>query len=426
MPFSPDQMSLPTVKGFVDRLMRSQKRAPSPVSWPPKRAQAQETIAHVLGYPNWHALHEALSVPTQDPALPGQAGSSRQLKSISELPRLSLSSGATATGIEIQAPSQALATPHCSWHRGSGNIVLTGTAYSRDRILRQMFTQIEGEPAVPMLWLRGNLAYQGGESLLPMAFQPHWPTDMFSVIDQALGSWPAVRLVDFLMSMVGDGDGDDDIWVGRARSMLSPLLHALVWLRDHSPGHGLSVRQLRSELLLEKLEMLSRLKALPDLERAGLKNYLLSIPFYRPELIISQQKEQVLDMHGYLQMQFTKILGVAEELASPLSYARQMVLKMDEAAVGQPSMRQNELWPLTGAYIDIWLDRNPGGILVLDGFMPDSPLYVLLARHQREWVDKSHGWLLGVNGQALWPSPALWPDAASHFAMRIELDPARS
>ena len=58
MPFQPAALDERTLKAFVDRLIKSSRNT-SAVAL--KRAVAQETVAHMLGFPNWHAASTAVS-----------------------------------------------------------------------------------------------------------------------------------------------------------------------------------------------------------------------------------------------------------------------------------------------------------------------------------------------------------------------------
>ena len=62
MSFNPRALTERTLKGFVDRWLRSQraKPCPTPDQWPPARTACQEDIAQLLGFPNWHEAITAI------------------------------------------------------------------------------------------------------------------------------------------------------------------------------------------------------------------------------------------------------------------------------------------------------------------------------------------------------------------------------
>lgn len=63
MSFNPSQLSEQTLKRFVDRLVRFQRKQPHPESWPPKRHQCQEMIAAALGFQNWNEAISSIKRP---------------------------------------------------------------------------------------------------------------------------------------------------------------------------------------------------------------------------------------------------------------------------------------------------------------------------------------------------------------------------
>lgn len=115
-------------------------------------------------------------------------------------------------------------------------------------------------------------------------------------------------LTELIVSLMGGGSGggDGDMWKGRAIAMISAVMRALVWKRDNQ-GLLLDVTELRDALLLENIQKLARDSDLPPETISSLNAYLLSLPGYVASA--ETQESGVLEQHGFLQMQFTRILG---------------------------------------------------------------------------------------------------------------------
>lgn len=113
-------------------------------------------------------------------------------------------------------------------------------------------------------------------------------------------------LTELLVGLMDEAGGDNAMWKGRAISLISALLSALVWLRDND-GLLMGVELIRDYLVLEKIQALSKRSDLPVTVITSIKSYLRSLPGYDESS--PKQSETVLDQHGYLQMQFTRILG---------------------------------------------------------------------------------------------------------------------
>lgn len=119
-------------------------------------------------------------------------------------------------------------------------------------------------------------------------------------------SGSAAGLTELLVGLMDDAGGDNAMWKGRAISLISGIMLALVWLRDNK-GLLLDVDQIRKYLLLDEIQVLSKRKDLPPHVIEAIEAYLVSLPGYNAKS--PKQSETVNDQHGYLQMQFTKILG---------------------------------------------------------------------------------------------------------------------
>lgn len=114
-------------------------------------------------------------------------------------------------------------------------------------------------------------------------------------------------LTELLVSLMDDSGGDNAMWKGRAISLISSIMMALVHMRDNGGEILLDVDIIREHLILEKIIGLSKRRDLPPHVNQSIRSYLRSLPGYQDTT--AKQSETVMDQHGYLQMQFTKILG---------------------------------------------------------------------------------------------------------------------
>jgi intracellular multiplication protein IcmO len=98
------------------------------------------------------------------------------------------------------------------------------------------------------------------------------------------------------------------MWKGRAIAMLTGVMRALVEKRDKGLI-DLNVGEIRRHMVLTEIEALGRDPALSPSTIAAIQAYLRSLPGYKENPGEKGQAQTTLDQHGYLQMQFTKILG---------------------------------------------------------------------------------------------------------------------
>lgn len=122
-------------------------------------------------------------------------------------------------------------------------------------------------------------------------------------------------LTQLLVGLMGDAGGSGDMWKGRAISLLTGLMIALVSLRD-AGRILLDVEVIRDFMQLKYIVALANGKnpidgtpiKLSDRAQAAIKAYLSSLPGY-VEKKGADQSATTLEQHGYLQMQFTRVLG---------------------------------------------------------------------------------------------------------------------
>lgn len=117
-------------------------------------------------------------------------------------------------------------------------------------------------------------------------------------------------LTQMVVSLMDDAGGDGAMWKGRATAMLTGVMRALTWLRDEDQV-DLNVGEIREFMQLRKIIDLGdtqKYANLPQPIRKTIKSYLTSLPGFQEEKGY-KQAQTTLDQHGYLEMQFTKILG---------------------------------------------------------------------------------------------------------------------
>jgi len=133
-------------------------------------------------------------------------------------------------------------------------------------------------------------------------------------------SGSASYLTQLLVSLMPEAGGDNAMWKERAISLLSSLMPALTWKRDHQEM-PLSINTIRTVMNFPEVIKLSRDAALPERIREGLKGYLDTLPGYVDAAFDDNGMEKPLgpdqpmvdtnvvkQQHGYLTMQFTRAL----------------------------------------------------------------------------------------------------------------------
>lgn len=116
-------------------------------------------------------------------------------------------------------------------------------------------------------------------------------------------------LTELMVGLMDSGGGSDPMWQGRAIALISAVMSGLVWIRDNE-GMLLDIDKIREYLLLKKIGELSHREygGVENIKKA-IQAYLFSIPGFNGQKPIDQQEGVVGEQHGYLQMQFTRILG---------------------------------------------------------------------------------------------------------------------
>lgn len=123
-------------------------------------------------------------------------------------------------------------------------------------------------------------------------------------------SGSADSLTQMVTSLMDDVGGDGAMWKGRAIALFTGVMGALVWKRDEGMI-DLNIGIIRDYMNLPKIIELADKEKEPHMPlkiRSSLDAYLASLPGFVREKG-TKQGQTTLDQHGFLQMQFTRILG---------------------------------------------------------------------------------------------------------------------
>lgn len=358
MPFNPQELTPATVKGFVDRLHRFAKTTDA-AAWPPKRAWSQEAIARALGFPSYHALHlalEALSKPRErspgHPVWEFDSPSGRPFFRVSDDLYLHRTSH---TGFSV---------PLDLWKEP---LLVQGDERERLKLFGSLATQAISH-RLPVLWIQGPWALSAPDFLAETPFRTSYSLGW--VLNAMLAHRSAGSLTEVLVGLMDEAGGENALWKGRAVSMVSSVLMALVFLRDHH-GQPLTVSVLREALVLEHLHTLSSDSRLPAHVLQALQAYLRSIPGSGQRSEAGGFSDVVRDQHGYLQMQFSRVLASVDEQEDVLQLSQRHALSLSGVT---------DVLPVFPLLVEDWAAQNPGGVLFLDGLSGQSSLLSWLPR----------------------------------------------
>ena len=133
-------------------------------------------------------------------------------------------------------------------------------------------------------------------------------------------SGSASYLVNMLVSLMPESEGDNAMWKERAVSLIGAMMPILTWKRDHQ-DMPLSVRTIRDYLSLNNVIKLQRDEAVPLEMREGIVGYLDTLPGFVGDAYDDDGKVKppgpdtpqydtntASQQHGYLAMQFTRSL----------------------------------------------------------------------------------------------------------------------
>ena len=96
------------------------------------------------------------------------------------------------------------------------------------------------------------------------------------------------------------------MWKGRAISLISGVIKALVWQRDYQ-NKKITIQSISESIFLHNIHKTIEDKEIPIFAKSMLHGYVLSLPGYQNG--VSEQQDIVYEQHGYLQMQFTRFFN---------------------------------------------------------------------------------------------------------------------
>jgi len=113
-------------------------------------------------------------------------------------------------------------------------------------------------------------------------------------------------IVEFLSKQIFSDEDNNDMWKGRAISLISGVIKALVWQRDYQ-NKKITIQSISESLFLHNIHKTLEDKEIPIFAKSILHGYVLSLPGYQYGADI--QQDIVGEQHGYIQMQFTRFLN---------------------------------------------------------------------------------------------------------------------
>lgn len=113
-------------------------------------------------------------------------------------------------------------------------------------------------------------------------------------------------IVEFLSKQIFSDEDNNDMWKGRAISLISGVIKALVWQRDYQ-HKKITIQSISESLFLHNIHKTLEDKEIPIFAKSILHGYVLSLPGYQYGADI--QQDIVGEQHGYIQMQFTRFLN---------------------------------------------------------------------------------------------------------------------
>jgi icmO len=129
---------------------------------------------------------------------------------------------------------------------------------------------------------------------------------------------PKDASVQLLVSLMSSSQGGDDMWKERASVLMESVIGLLVYRRDFKKIL-ISVDSIRDALILENIYKAwknaqniqdeNHPDFLPPEVLKSLNGYLVSLPGFDMNKDFSDQPDTINEQHGYLFMQFTKLLG---------------------------------------------------------------------------------------------------------------------
>lgn len=367
MPFQPKEMTEATLKGFVDRLHRFSKATPPGTS--PKRAWSQEAIARALGFPSFHAAQQAIGDGKPETFLAHDAW------------RFPCPRGWAGLS-ESLSPQPEEGFVHVNKGLLDQHVLLLAREAERAQALTEL---VRSNLQQPVLFVRGPASTLAAAThgLLERSFNA---LHGYSAgLDCLFATGSAGDIGEALCAELDDAGGDNAMWRNRAISLLSSVLFVLVWKRDHRQ-QALNRTVLADHLLLATVEQMAFDGELPAQLSNSLKAYLRSLPGYREGA--QRQSGTALDQHGFLQMQFTRVLGLTEDPLEPFS---RMALHLAQ---------ETRKAGILSVFLEAWAQRHQNGLLVFDGLSTTSAFYEWLTTSMGKLETRGHSVVVGARSLA--------------------------
>lgn len=369
MSFNSSVLSEKTVKSFVDRLLRRYKNHSNTGLHGIKRATVQEDVAAMLGHASWHALITQI----KDPLVPTIPCDGLIVSDL--LNKMSFFEERERLRFFNNEKEKSLA-----WEDVSQHFFVRGLEHARSQWYRELLTS---NPDRPVLLVQGPLSHNlvwSGLSLHNNAI-----TSQAFFLQRSAGA-----LTEFLVRiMIMDEDnGDSAMWKGRAISLISSVMLALAHLRDHN-GLLISGDVICDNLILDNIITLSKHGNLPQNVVQSLNAYLRALPGYQENA--PKQSSTAAEQHGYLQMQFTRILPLLEDQPKNVLQKTRLKLSFDaHVDVAYPIIEVVRHWSVT----------YPNSLVIFDGLEHTSPLYHLVLQALPLLYDHKVALAIGSTSQA--------------------------
>lgn len=142
-------------------------------------------------------------------------------------------------------------------------------------------------------------------------------TDFFNRTDSVVNKDKPVKAQSFLNLLTEDQilsvfssflKFNADMWTGRATTLISCLIPALVHMKKQEEISTIDAFIIKEYLVFENLfKLYKNRRDFPHEIRNGLKSYLLSLPGFQENQ--PKQSDTTMEQHAYLQMQFSKCLN---------------------------------------------------------------------------------------------------------------------
>lgn len=367
MAFHPSEMTEATLRRLVDNLVGFNKKTPLPPA--PKRAQLQEAVAATLGWPNYHAaITELKRAAKQHPHVTPTASAAWRVP-VAKMRHTPIDWARDSAGVASLSPQQFAEA-----------VLLQGSEKSRRGLLSALFELNQDKP---FCLIQGPMS-------LPLML-PEGDVLEDDTLEKLLANASVGRIVDVFAALL-EPAGDNQLWQGRALSLLTSVLVALVERR--AKGMVITPMLISEHLRLDLIQQQAVSKELSKNATQALLAYLRSLPGYKDGVL--QQSATTLDQHGFLQMQFTRLLGdmiTGDQQAFQHRFGKQssrlrIQLPQREVSASEESMVQRS--------VQSWMDRHPGGILVFDVPPAASGLWPWLTMRLPHWLEQGVGVWVGA------------------------------